>query len=108
MISAAHARAGTTACYNRASPLRTLDLAVIFVYLAGVTWFGARFKEKQKSLKDYFLGGQTAPWWAIALSIVSAETSTLTIIGTPPLAYAGSYVFLQVVFGYLLARVVIS
>jgi solute:Na+ symporter, SSS family len=100
--------AGTTACYNRASPLRTLDLAVIFVYLAGVTWFGAQFKEKQKSLKDYFLGGQTAPWWAIALSIVSAETSTLTIIGTPPLAYAGSYVFLQVVFGYLLARVVIS
>jgi solute:Na+ symporter, SSS family len=88
--------------------LRTLDLAVIFVYLAGVTWFGARFKDKQKSLKDYFLGGQTAPWWAIALSIVSAETSTLTIIGTPPLAYAGSYVFLQIVFGYLLARIVIS
>lgn len=88
--------------------MRSVDLAVIFVYLAGVTWFGARFKDKQRSLKDYFLGGRTAPWWAIALSIVSAETSTLTIIGTPPLAYAGSYVFLQVVFGYLLARVVIS
>src|SRR5277367_4042438 len=89
-------------------PLRPFDLAVIFVYLAGVTWFGSRFKDKQKSLKDYFLGGRTAPWWAIALSIVSAETSTLTIIGTPPLAYAGSFVFLQVVFGYLLARIVIS
>lgn len=88
--------------------LRPLDLAVIIAYLAGVTWFGARFRGRQRSLKDYFLGGRTAPWWAIALSIVSAETSTLTIIGTPPLAYAGSYVFLQVVFGYLLARVVIS
>jgi len=88
--------------------LRPLDLAVIIVYLAGVTWFGARFRKGQKSLNDYFLGGQNAPWWAIALSIVSAETSTLTIIGTPPLAYAGSYVFLQVVFGYLLARLVIS
>ena len=88
--------------------MRPFDLAVIFAYLAAVTWFGASFREKQKSLKDYFLGGRTAPWWAIALSIVSAETSTLTIIGTPPLAYAGSYVFLQVVFGYLLARVVIS
>ena len=88
--------------------MRTVDLAIIAAYLAGVTWFGARFKQSQTSLKDYFLGGQTAPWWAIALSIVSAETSTLTIIGTPPLAYAGSYVFLQVVFGYLLARVVIS
>ncbi len=90
------------------APLRPVDLAVIFVYLAGVTWFGSRFKDRQKSLKDYFLGGRTAPWWAIALSIVSAETSTLTIIGTPPLAYAGSFVFLQVVFGYLLARIFIS
>jgi SSS family solute:Na+ symporter len=90
------------------SSLRVVDLAVILAYLAGVTWFGARFREKQKSLKDYFLGGQSAPWWAIALSIVSAETSTLTIIGTPPLAYKGSFVFLQVVFGYLLARIVIS
>jgi SSS family solute:Na+ symporter len=88
--------------------LRPVDLAVIIVYLAGVTWFGARFRREQQSLKDYFLGGGKAPWWAIALSIVSAETSTLTIIGTPPLAYAGSYVFLQVVFGYLLARIVIS
>jgi SSS family solute:Na+ symporter len=88
--------------------LRPIDLTVIVAYLAGVTWFGARFRKEQRSLKDYFLGGQSAPWWAIALSIVSAETSTLTIIGTPPLAYAGSYVFLQVVFGYLLARIVIS
>ena len=87
---------------------RTLDLGVIAAYLAAVTWFGARFRKQQHSLKDYFLGGKTTPWWAIALSIVSAETSTLTIIGTPPLAYRGSYVFLQVVFGYLLARVVIS
>ena len=88
--------------------MRFFDIAVIIVYLAGVTWFGARFRERQSSLKDYFLGGREAPWWAIALSIVSAETSTLTIIGTPPLAYGGSFVFLQVVFGYLLARVVIS
>jgi SSS family transporter len=88
--------------------LRFIDIAVIAAYLAAVTWFGARFKESQKTLKDYFLGGREAPWWAIALSIVSAETSTLTIIGTPPLAYGGSFVFLQVVFGYLLARIVIS
>ena len=87
---------------------RPIDLAVIVVYLIGVTWFGARFRQSRKTLKDYFLGGNNAPWWAIALSIVSAETSTLTIIGTPPLAYGGSYVFLQVVFGYLLARVVVS
>lgn len=88
--------------------MRWLDLGIVAVYLVGITWFGARFRKSQKTLRDYFLGGRQAPWWAIALSIVSAETSTLTIIGTPALAFAGNLGFLQVVFGYLLARVVIS
>src|ERR671939_445803 len=88
--------------------MRALDLAVILAYLAGITWFGARFRAGQKTLKDYFLGGREAPWWAIALSIVSAETSTLTIVGTPAQSFASNLGFLQIVFGYLLARVVIS
>ena len=85
-----------------------VDLAVILAYLAGITWFGARFRRSQHSLRDYFLGGRTAPWWAIAFSIVSAETSTLTVIGTPSLAFNGNFGFLQVVFGYLVARVLIA
>src|SRR6516164_4816886 len=85
-----------------------IDLAIILAYLIGITLFGARFRRGQRNLRDYFLGGRTAPWWAIALSIVSAETSTLTIIGTPPLAFAGNLGFLQIVLGYLLARIVIS
>ena len=88
--------------------MRVLDLGVIALYLLAITWFGARFRKSQRNLKDYFLGGQTAPWWAIALSIVSAETSTLTVIGTPPLAFSGNFQFLQLVLGYLLARIVIS
>ena len=88
--------------------MHSLDLAVILAYLAGITWFGARFRTEQKSLRDYFLGGRTAPWWAICLSIVSAETSTLTIVGTPGLAFNGNLGFLQVVLGYLLARILIS
>ena len=88
--------------------MRYPDLAIIVVYLVGITLFGARFRRTQKSLRDYFLGGKQAPWWAIALSIVSAETSTLTIIGTPALSFAGNLGFLQVVFGYLLARLVIA
>jgi len=88
--------------------MRWTDLGVIVLYLAGITWFGTRFRESQKTLKDYFLGGRTAPWWAIALSIVSAETSTLTVIGTPALSFQGNLGFLQVVLGYLLARIVIS
>jgi SSS family transporter len=85
-----------------------VDFFVIVVYLIGITWFGARFRNTQKSLKDYFLGGHTAPWWAIGLSIVSAETSVLTVISTPGLSFRGNFEFLQVVLGYLLARIVIS
>src|SRR6266513_6397916 len=88
--------------------MRYFDLAVILVYLVGITLFGARFRRGQRTLRDYFLGGRTAPWWAIALSIVSAETSTLTIIGTPALAFNGNLGFLQIVLGYLVARIVIS
>jgi SSS family transporter len=88
--------------------MHSVDLAVIVVYLVAITWFGARFRKSQRTLKDYFLGGHSAPWWAISLSIVSAETSTLTVLGTPALSFAGNFGFLQVVFGYLLARIVIS
>ncbi|HTM50258.1 MAG TPA: sodium:solute symporter [Bryobacteraceae bacterium] len=88
--------------------MRFLDLGIVAAYLVGITLFGARFRRRQSTLKDYFLGGRTAPWWAIALSIVSAETSTLTIIGTPALAFQGNLGFLQIVLGYLFARIVIS
>ena len=88
--------------------MRYFDLGVIVLYLIGITWFGARFRSGQHSLRDYFLGGQTSPWWAIAFTIVSAETSTLTVIGTPAISFGGNFGFLQVVFGYLLARIVIS
>src|SRR5271157_2666224 len=88
--------------------MRYLDFAIILVYLAGITWFGAHFRGGQKSLRDYFLGGRSAPWWAISLSIVSAETSTLTIVGTPALAFGGNLGFLQIVLGYLLARIAIA
>jgi len=88
--------------------MRWLDLWVIAAYLVGITWFGSRFRSSQNSLKDYFLGGRRAPWWAISLSIVSAETSTLTVIGTPSLSFTGNFGFPQLVFGYLLARLVIA
>ncbi|MFN9920770.1 MAG: sodium:solute symporter [Acidobacteriota bacterium] len=88
--------------------MRWLDYGVIVAYLVGITLFGFRFRESQKSLKDYFLGGKNAPWWANGFSIVSAETSTLTVIGTPALSFNGNFGFLQVVLGYLLARIIIS
>jgi SSS family transporter len=87
--------------------IRPVDLAVILLYLAGITWFGVRFRRGQSSIRDYFLGGRSAPWWALAGSIVATETSTLTIISTPGIAFAGNLGFLQLVMGYLVGRVVI-
>ncbi|MGA2921846.1 MAG: sodium:solute symporter [Candidatus Sulfotelmatobacter sp.] len=88
--------------------LDKLDLAIIALYLVSITLFGLRFRKRHRSLRDYFLAGRDIPWWAIALSIVAAETSTLTIISIPGLAYDTNLTFLQVVMGYLIGRVVIS
>src|SRR5438270_10731946 len=88
--------------------LNQLDLFIVAVYLAGITLFGLRFRKRQCSLKDYFLADRNIPWWAIALSIVAAETSTLTIISIPGLAYDTNLTFLQVVFGYIIGRILIS
>jgi SSS family transporter len=93
--------------------LHPFDLALIVVYLVGITLFGLRFRSRSKdpnarSLRSYFLADQTIPWWAIALSIVSAETSTLTIISIPGVAFAGDFGFLQIVIGYILGRIVVA
>jgi SSS family solute:Na+ symporter len=88
--------------------VRAADLAVILLYLAGITLFGIRFRRGQSSVRDYFLGGRSAPWWALAGSIVATETSALTIISTPGIAFAGNLGFLQLALGYILARFLIS
>ena len=87
--------------------IHSVDLVIVVVYLLAVTALGMHFRRKQQDARDYFLGGRTAPWWALAFSIVATETSTLTIIGTPAISYAGNLTFLQLVFGYLLGRVLI-
>ena len=90
--------------------MQTLDLIIIFGYLIGVTLFGMWFAKKQNTTEDYFVGDRSVPWWAIAASIVATETSTITFISVPGIAFAkgGNFQFLQLVFGYMLGRVVIS
>ena len=90
--------------------MQTLDLIIIFGYLIGVTLFGVWFSSKQETTEDYFVGDRSVPWWAIAASIVATETSTITFISVPGIAFAkgGNFQFLQLVFGYMLGRVVIS
>jgi len=93
-----------------------IDYAVLALYLVGITIFGTLFRKSQRTVKDYFLGDQNTSWIVISLSIVATETSTLTLIGVPALAYAsyarpeqgGNFTYLQVVLGYMVARVLIS
>src|SRR6201999_724789 len=88
--------------------LQIVDGIIIVAYLLGITLFGLRFRKRQHSLRDYFLADRNIPWWAIALSIVAAETSTLTVISVPGIAYHTNFPFLQLVLGYLLGRVIIT
>src|SRR3954471_3099215 len=93
-----------------------VDYLVLAAYLVGITVFGVLFRKSQKTVKDYFVGAKNIHWVIISLSIVATETSTLTLIGVPAIAYAnyavpeqgGSYTYLQVVIGYVIARFIIS
>src|SRR3989441_8791939 len=93
-----------------------IDYAVLLLYLAGITIFGVMFRKSQRTVKDYFLGDKNTSWIVISLSIVATETSTLTLIGVPALAYAnyarpeqgGNFTYLQVVLGYVVGRIIIS
>jgi len=93
-----------------------VDYVVLAAYLVGITVFGSRFRRSHRTVHDYFLGNRRTHWLVISLSIVATETSTLTLIGVPALAYTvtdrpeqgGSFTYLQVVAGYILARFVIS
>lgn len=87
--------------------LHVFDFILIAVYLLGITLFGLRFRKADTSLSSYFLAARSVPWWAIALSIVSAETSTLTIISVPGIAFGGNFTFLQLVLGYMVGRLLI-
>lgn len=93
-----------------------IDYAVLLLYLVGITVFGMLFRKSQKTVKDYFIGSKNVHWLVISLSIVATETSTLTLVGVPAIAYSkfkypeqgGNLTYLQVVIGYIIARIVIS
>lgn len=88
--------------------LTMVDAIVLVVYLVAVVVFGIRVAGRQTSTKDYFMGGGEMPWWAICFSIVATETSTLTIIGIPAVAYGGTLTFFQLTFGYVLGRTLVA
>src|SRR4051812_42266576 len=88
--------------------LSLADWVVIVIYLLGIIGLGVWFGKDQKNTRDYFLGSKNIPWWGIGLSIVAAETSALTIIGVPAIAYGSNIAFIQLIIGYVIARLVLA
>ncbi|MCY9784358.1 sodium:solute symporter [Nocardiopsis sp. EMB25] len=88
--------------------MQPVDLAVIAVYLLCSAWLGLKLSGRQRDVKDYFVGSGRLPWWAVCLSVVATETSALTVISVPGVAYLGDVTFLQVAVGYLVGRVVVA
>lgn len=85
-----------------------LDLAVLVLYLLGVTAWGAWLGRGLKGGSDYFLGNRELPWGAVMLSVVATETSTLTFLSIPGVSYFGTLGFLQITLGYLAGRIVVA
>src|SRR5438105_8520754 len=90
------------------SYFNTADWVVISLYLLGIIGLGIWFGKDQRTTRDYFLGSKNIPWWGIGLSIVAAETSALTIIGVPAMAYGDNIAFLQMMIGYVIARIILA
>ena len=88
--------------------LTALDIGVILVYLIGTTLLGIYVGRRQKDAKDYFVADRSIPWWAVMFSVVASETSALTFISIPGLAYMTNLGFLQVAAGYILGRIVVA
>jgi SSS family transporter len=90
------------------SSIGSVDLAVILLYLAGVIGWGVWQGRRQRGGREYFLGNRELPWGAVLLSVVATETSTLTFLSIPGVAYLGTLGFLQLAIGYVLGRVVVA
>jgi solute:Na+ symporter, SSS family len=85
----------------------TLDIAVIIIYMVGVNVVGLACA-RVRSVNDYFLGNRTIPWPVACFSIVATETSSLTFISIPGLAYISNLGFMQVALGYVLGRFLVA
>jgi solute:Na+ symporter, SSS family len=92
----------------RMSFFNAADWLVIIVYLLGIIGLGVWFGRDQKNTRDYFLGSKNTSWWVIGMSIVAAETSALTIISVPAMAYGSNISFIQIIVGYVIARIILA
>ncbi|MEE9464708.1 MAG: hypothetical protein V3W14_03920, partial [Candidatus Neomarinimicrobiota bacterium] len=86
----------------------TLDIWILVLFLGGTVAYGLWSGRRNRTTGDYFLAGRELPWWAAMLSVVATETSVLTFISVPGIAYRGNWFFMQLALGYIIGRVAVS
>lgn len=93
-----------------ASQFTGWDWAVVIAYLLLTTWIGHRLSGKNSTIREFFLGGRSLPWWAVSGSMVATEISALTFIGVPGMLYAlhGDWTYLQWGIGSVIARFAVA
>ena len=91
-----------------ATTVNTLDIWILVLFMGGTVAYGLWSGQRNRTTGDYFLAARELPWWATMLSVVATETSVLTFISLPGMAYRGNWFFLQLAFGYILGRVAVS
>jgi len=93
----------------RIDPTFFVDLAVVLVYFITIIYVGLKFGERENNLADFSLGGRSIPWFAVLASIIAAETSAATFIGTPGEGFGlVSYTYLQIAVGTVIGRVIVA
>jgi SSS family transporter len=85
-----------------------LDGVIVVAYLAGIAAFGVLSGGRQRTARDYFLSESAVPWWASCAAVVATETSALTFLSIPGIAWTSDFSFLQLAFGYILGRIVVA
>lgn len=65
--------------------LSPIDISVFLAYVIGLIalalWVSREKAGHQKDTRDYFLAGNSLPWWAIGASLIAANISAEQIIG---------------------------
>lgn len=103
---------------NSLPAMAPLDLAIVIIYVVCTTVLGAWFSRRQKSVATYFVGDRNVSWWLVLISIVATETSTVTFLSIPGVAYdpgdpvkgtlPGNLTFLQLAMGYIIGRTIVA
>src|SRR6516225_12497732 len=94
---------------NRTPTALAIDGLILLIYFFGIVGFGLWAGRRNRNLTEFALGGRSIPWWAVLASIIAAETSAATFLGTPAEGFkTRSFIYAQLTIGTILARILIA